>query len=85
MELKRHVYQRSFLTRRGCYDIDNPDRLDIMGRVVPLRVDIKKAFPGRKFSVTCNGEDCVILFEQELSMEDIVVLNSVVYDHKLNS
>lgn len=66
----------------GKYTINPSNRLDENGKQIFLENDISSRFPSSGFSVDYSETGIAINFDNILSSEEQVILNSVVNDHK---
>ena len=66
----------------GGWDINNPHYVDVNGRRVRLSREIKRALPGRQFSMSCTGPSCRIRFEGTLGDDERRLVDATVAAHQ---
>jgi len=85
MAITTYNYTRNILTTgtiQGCYDIDNPNRVDGGSLQIRLYSEIKTALPGKSFSEISNGTSCDLIFTNALTGAEKTTLDTVVSDHQ---
>jgi len=78
--MSEHIYIRA--TKDGGWDIDNADHVDASGKQIRIASEIKTAFPGKFFTVSLNGTQCFVDFDDVLLPAEIVTLDALVATHK---
>ena len=79
-----HNYTRDLVN--GVYDINNPERIDSEGNHIDLYMEIaeNEGFC-HKFDIKCSQNECQVIFNFDLTDEQISELNTIVQNHKNNT
>jgi len=81
-------YTREYVESYNNWNINNPQRVDIDGNQIFLAEEVEQALPDKSFLFYGGyNQDPTIArfeFEIELSAEEIVTLDTTVYNHKNN-
>jgi len=73
--------------RGGQYLIPNKERvtLDDPPKQIHLAKEIEAALGSKMFRVRCNANDCDVVFEEALTLEEKETLDGLITDHKENN
>ena len=67
------------------YNIPNYDRKDETGKYLPLWKEIKEGIEEiGNFKIICKAHNCEILFDADLTTEQISEVDTIVYNHQHN-
>jgi hypothetical protein len=81
--MAEYLYEREILAE-GCWDIDNPNRVDLEGNQIHLASEVADALPGKMFQMICDGPVCKFIFSQALTAQEEATLTTTVNNHKQN-
>lgn len=71
----------NFITN-GKYPINNPVYLDEYGQQIYIDINISAAFPGKAFSIEFLVDIIHVTFEEDLTIEEAMALETVIDAHK---
>lgn len=66
------------------YNIDNPQRVDLLDNQIYLANEVEVALIGRAFKLFCADSEVKFVFDDELSELEKTTLDTVVFNHKNN-
>jgi len=66
------------------YNIPNYNRKDEAGKYLPLWKEIKEDAGIEHFKIICKAHNCEILFDTDLTTEQISEVDTIVYNHQYN-
>jgi len=78
-----YEYSRELIENDG-WNINNPNRLDEFGERIYLSTEIADSVEGKKFKIHGEESFLYIEYEEELTIDEKLILDTVVYNHKNN-
>jgi len=76
-----YIYERNL--NNGNYNINNLSRVDGEDNPILLATEIKAQID-KLSKIICNANECKIIFSEELTPEEKILLDTLVSNHKNN-
>jgi hypothetical protein len=69
----------------GCYNVDNPLRLDGSEKPIHLAKELETALPGKIFTLCCSGAEIKLCVDGTLTSGEQTTLSTTVTAHEDNT